>query len=357
MAFSREDLKTYEAKKFEPAPDSFDPFNPADAPANPAEPAAPAAEQVASEPVSVKTEADPLASDTSVDGSQVEQPAEATAAPAEEAVSADSDSDTQSAEADGAERSPRRNDARERIEELVSERNALRKYGEYLLETVKQLQAQPAAAKPAAAAPQADKEDPAPTLEQFDFDPAKFAQAQNEWVNKQIQKGIDQAVQKLQTQNEVATIRANFAARSEQFKKSKADFDVVLSNPALPPLHETAAALVLRSVNGPAIAYHLAKNPDLAVRVARMDPEQQRLAVARIEGQVTAAPSAAPAPKPANPQRTVSQAPAPFKPVESGTAISKKPENLMSMDEWVAQDRARKIAEKEARRKMRQAMR
>lgn len=347
--FTREQVAVKDGPKFVPAPDDFDPFNPT--PTGEAKTPEPKSEaKTDPEPVPVKTEPVTPASDNSDDGSKTPATAESGTA-----TSADPDGDTLSEPAEGAVTAPKRSEARERIEELVTERNALRKYGDYLLETIKQIQA---AKEPPATTPPVAKDDPAPTLEQFEYDPAKYARAQNEWMQRQIDKGINKAVEQIQVQQSSAQLRANFQAKAEEFKKSKPDFDLVLSNPTLPTLHKDAAAEVIKSTNGPALAYHLAKNPDLAARIARMDALQQVMALGRIEAQITAE-AQAPAPKAPTPPktRTVTNAPPPPKPVESGTSVSTKPENLMSMDEWVARDRERKLAEKEARRKIRSAMR
>lgn len=356
MAFTRADLTTYEAQ---PATqiENFDPFNPT----------------AKSEPSSaeVTAEADPVPSteesvteptETKVDdGSTTEPQAEPVAAdPAN--PEGDKEPDLEATIDDGKPRSR----AQERIEELVAERNALRKYGEYLLNQVEDMRKAPKGAQqdpPPAVASQAEATDTIPTLEDAEYDPAKFAKMQNEWIQKQVDKRVQSAVQQFETRQSEVQVRQAFEQRTTEFKKTAADFDVVIANPALPSLAREAARVVIQSENGPAIAYHLAKNPDLAARISRMEPINQATAIGRIEEQLVRAKADA-----ANTQKEpskqepakaapakVTKAPPPPKPVSGSSTAVQKPEHLMSMDEWVAQDRARKIADRKARASARTA--
>lgn len=354
MAFSRDDLKTYETQT--PVMDpNHDPWSPRDTKdvLNPeADP-------------QVKAEASPDPSPEDVtepaeqgnDGSTTENQAEPVAA-ADATPEGEKDPDHDEDFADGKPRSR----AQERIEELVAERNALRKYGEYLLAQVERKNpAQPAAESQPVHKDQS-VDDSAPTLESAEYDPVKLAKMQTEWIQKQVEKRVETAVKQIESrQSEVATRQA-FENRTAEFRKSAPDFDVVISNPALPQLAPDAARVVVRSDNGPDIIYHLGKNPDLAVRISRMDAASQSAAIGRLEEQLVRAKAEA-----ANAQKEpskvtkapakVTKAPPPPKPVSSSSGVVSKPENIMSMDEWVAAERNRKIAEKQARIKMRNAMR
>jgi hypothetical protein len=338
MTFSREDVANYEKQSPPPVESEAKPVEQAPAP-------------VETTSVSAETpQVEPVVSDGSTKAETAESAA-ATAVPDGEQVQVETEAEPASAtSSDG---KPRRNEARERIEELVAERNALRKYGEYLLKTVDELKT---TSQPKAAGPQAPTvaEDPAPTLEQHQFDPAAFAKAQNEWVQRQVEKRVAQAVEGLEARRTEATMRSNFEARTAEFRKTQPDYDIVIGNPALPALAPNTARLIVKSETGPQLAYHLAKNPDLATRISRMDPDQQGMAIGRLEAQLQV-----PVPVKTTPQvkRTVTQAPPPPKPVSSGSGVVQKDINQMSMDEFVAHERAKKLADRELRQRTRKAMR
>lgn len=348
MAFSRDDIASYE-KQPQVKVENFDPWHPTTptAEAKPAEPtpeSTPAPKEETSASPAETPQVEPA--DGSIQAVEAESAPADPAQPESEAVA--------DAEAGNEGSQPRRSEARERIEELVAERNSLRQYGEYLLDELKK-QKQAGQPAPETAAPEAD---PAPTLEQFQFDPVAFSRAQNEWLDRQVAKRVESAVKQRESQREETSLQANFTQRAAELRKTKPDFDVVLSNPSLPTLARNAARKVISLEQGPEIAYHLAKNPDLATRIARMEPEDQIMAIGRIDAQLQAAKvQPAPAPKPAPAKRTVTQAPPPPKPVGNAGPLTEKPADVMSMDEWVAKDRARKIAEREAKKRMREAMR
>lgn len=335
MTFSRDDMAAYE--KQTPAPVEPVPEPVAVAPVTPP-----------AEVVPVSAEA-PLASAETPQDAPVSDDSSLAVVADPAPASAETDSETPS-DIDAAPRDekPRRNEARERIEELVAERNALRKYGEHLLRTVDELKKP---VQPVTPAPEIDT-DPPPTLEQHQFDPSAFSKAQNEWVQRQVDKRVATAVQGLEARRDEATLRSNFESKTAEFKKLHTDYDLVISNPALPPLAPNTARLIIKSEQGPDLAYHLAKNPDLATRIARMDTEQQAMAIGRLEAQLTATPVT----KPNLQKRTVTQAPPPPKPVSSGASIVTKTIAEMSMDEFVAHERSLKLAQKEARQRLRRAM-
>lgn len=351
MAFSRDDLTTYEAKPQTQDP-NHDPWG---------------GKTLEAEP-QVKAEAEPDSSPEAVtepteegnDGSTTENPAETVAAnPA--TPEGEKDPNLDDLDTDGARPRSR---AQERIEELVAERNALRKYGEYLLTQVDDLRkAPPKGAQPESRPAPTEVDDTAPTLETADYDPIKLNKLQNEWIQKQVDKQVKSAIQQIETSRSEVAIRQAFESKIVEFRKNAPDFDTVLANPALPQLAPEAARVVVRSDNGPAIAYHLAKNPDLATRISRMEPVSQAAAIGRLEEQIVRTtadskttqkePSKTAPVKPAS----VTKAPPPPKPVSSGSAVVQRPGELMSMDEWVANERSKKIADQAAKKKLRLSMR
>lgn len=354
MAFSREDLTVYESKpQTEVDSKTFDPFNPTVPLGVEVEATAESSPEVVAEP--------PV---EGIDGSTTEQEAEPVAA---ELDSPEVDKDPDITEpADGR----TRNRAQERITELVDERNAVKEYNKYLQSKLDELLRMQAglSAKPAesdsspAKVSQTETDELAPTLENADYDPVKLNKLQNEWIQKQVNKQVKAAVSQIETRQSELAIQQAFATRTAEFRKTTPDFDVILSNPALPQLAPEAARAVIKADNGPAIAYHLGKNPDLAVRISKMTVEDQKAAVYRLEGQIIRTTSETKDTK--EPSKVVTKAPAkvtkappPPKPVSSSSGIVQKDMAQMSMEEWVAYDRSRKIADRQAKQKLRQAMR
>jgi hypothetical protein len=273
---------------------------------------------------------------------------------------ADPSSDTPSGEqGDG---KPRRSAAQERIEELVTERNAFRKYGEHLLAHIEELKkgATPPTGSTGTPPPaaNADSGDEPPTLEQFKFDPVEFSKAQSKWLKDQVKKQVADTLAAARGQQDSAAATAKFIEREAVSRAAHPDFDLMTSkNPNFPKLDVKSADMIVKSELGTEIAYHLGKNPGLAARIEKMDRDSQIAAIGRIEGEL-AAKSAAPAPKgkPAPAQKTVTKAPPPPTSVR-GSVNPTKQVHEMSMEEFAAHERAQKLAKREQSLKIRRAMR
>lgn len=354
MAFSRDDLVAYENK-----PQVDDPnFDPWGGKSHPPEP-------------QVKAEASPESSAEDVTEPPVEGIDGSTTEPEAEPVAAEIDSPEVDKDPEldlGTDGARPRNRAQERITELVDERNAVKEYNKYLqskLDELLRMQVSKSTPAPDASpktVSQPEAEDVAPTLESVGFDPVELNKKQNEWIQKQVNKRVESAVKQIEVRQSEVAIRQAFENKTVEFRKTALDFDVVLANPALPQLAPEAARVVIKSDNGPAIAYHLAKNPDLAVRISKMEPVSQAAAIGRLEEQLvrtsaevvdTKEPSKVAKPVVAK----VTKAPPPPKPVSGGISPVQKDGSMMSMDEWVANERGRKIADRQAKIKLRQSMR
>lgn len=351
MSFSRDDLAAYAAQPQVQDP-NFDPWAGKSSPPEPQVKAEASTDPVIAEDV-------PEPSDKGdIDGSTTETTAEPVAAN-DATPEGDKDPNLDDLDTDGVRPRSR---AQERIEELVAERNALRKYGEYLLSQVDDLRkAPPKGAQQESRPAPTEMEDTAPTLESADYDPIKLNKMQNEWIQKQVDKQVKSAVEQIESRRNEGAIRQAFESRTAEFRKNAPDFDTVIANPALPQLAPEAARVIVRSDQGPDIVYHLAKNPDLATRISRMEPVSQAAAIGRLEEQIVrntadsknTQKEPSKTPKPAS----VTKAPPPPKPVSSGSAVVQRPGELMSMDEWVANERSKKIADQAAKKKLRLSMR
>ena len=96
----------------------------------------------------------------------------------------------------------------------------------------------------------------------------------------------------------------------------KADFNLRM------PLYQ----YIRESETGPELAYHIAKNPDIAERLNRLSPIKALAELGKIEVALAKAPEA---PKPAQSQPEVSKAPAPIKPLSGNSEpVHKEPKDM-----------------------------
>jgi hypothetical protein len=225
-----------------------------------------------------------------------------------------------------------------RIEELVSERKALKAQVEYLQQEVLKLQPQTQAA-PAVA--QTVTEEPRPTLESSGYDPAKFEQELQAWADKKVAVGLIKQPQQDQ-QNEVQQIVQAHNTRAQAFAAKTPDFHIVMNGPQMPALHGDSAKLILTSDLGPQIHYHLMKNPDRAVRIARQTPAQQAAAIGRLEAELSAA-------KPSQKNTTkVTSAPPPPAPTKAGGAAQTDPTKV-PIGDFIKNERAAMVQKRTGR--------
>lgn len=136
------------------------------------------------------------------------------------------------------------------------------------------------------------------------------------------------------------TIQA-FEDRAEKLRTTKSDIDIIFAAPkdGGPATTDHMAAVIWESEIGPEIAYHLAKNPDEALRICNLTPLAQAREIGKIE--------AALAPKPPAVKKP-SSAPEPITPVGSRThtptydTTDPKSIKTMSTSEWIAAENKRR---------------
>lgn len=147
-----------------------------------------------------------------------------------------------------------------------------------------------------------------------------------EYQDALIQWNVDQRIQVAEADRRASIEReqsqknhdAAVAAHYERIDAYRAggpsDFDAVIQSGQDLPLTAPMRDTVLSSEAGPALMYHLSKNPEECDRIANMHPMAQIKELgkleARIEGVTQAGPSSSPEP--------VTRAPRPIKPVGGG---------------------------------------
>ena len=142
-----------------------------------------------------------------------------------------------------------------------------------------------------------------PTLEDHDFDEAKF---QDALIDYKIESRVGVA-EKQQASNDV---HKNFASNVERFTKKAGDYMEVIAE--LPELPSQTLEVVMSSDNGPELAYYLGKNLDIADEIANASPMVAAMKLGEISVGLKAVKK----------DVIVSSAPDPIKPINSGGGIS-----------------------------------
>lgn len=170
----------------------------------------------------------------------------------------------------------------------------------------------------------------------------KAAYNAREMVARQEAALIDADVKAFEAQAEAAEkarqgqLLESYREQAQEAKERYADFDQVVAvamNPTI--VSQDLSLLVLESDRSADIAYHLGKNPALALQLSQMPP----IMAARELGRLEAALSV-PAPK------TQSNAPAPINPVTGKGATAAKSPDQMSLAEFAAWRAAGGVIEK-----------
>ena len=133
------------------------------------------------------------------------------------------------------------------------------------------------------AEPQPVEDAPLKTEADFDYDSVKYQR----YILSEAKNGaVEAAKRELQAERDRYTIshrEASFVNRSQEFAKTVEDFDAVVRNPTL-RISDAMAEIIKESDDGPALAYHLGKNPEMADRIAQLPPT----AAARVLGKIEA---------------------------------------------------------------------
>lgn len=123
------------------------------------------------------------------------------------------------------------------------------------------------------------------TLADFEFDDTRYSAYLREEATRAAREAA-QAEFTSQREREISQRRAaQFAERQKAFAKDTTDYHSVVSNPAFTQ-SEALVAEIMESDEGPAIAYYLANNLDIANRLNALPPVAVAREVARIEARL-----------------------------------------------------------------------
>lgn len=146
----------------------------------------------------------------------------------------------------------------------------------------------------------------------------------DDYVVEKASLKIEQDRLNSQSESLKKSIAETFQLRVDAAKDLYSDYEVVAQNPAL-PITDDMAEVIMDSEQGPDIAYHLGKNPQEALRIAKLSKTRQAVEIGKLEDRLS---KPAPIKKPP---------PAPINPV-SGSSIGTvaKDPSKMSDKEWYA---------------------
>lgn len=168
-----------------------------------------------------------------------------------------------------------------------------------------------------------------PSLEEYDYDQEKYTQAMAEYNAAANRSAVQDALtdqQRFQADQakkeaQQAMVHA-FTERTGAFRDEHADFDTVVQDPSFKQGAAMTQAILIAD-NGPAIAYHLAKNPGLTNDINQMNPVAAAMELGRISGRLaTEAPV------------KTTNTPTPVTPINTSSKGSEKTPHEMSADEY-----------------------
>lgn len=165
------------------------------------------------------------------------------------------------------------------------------------------------------------KQQTEPVLEQFKTYEEYVAAVADYKAEQKFQQLIERQSQQEAERQKQGRHEA-FIEKAETFASTTPDFNEVAFNPRL-AITDVMADVLDLSERGPEILYWLGKNPEEALRIARLPPVHASLEIGRLEARISA-----PQPK------TVTQAPPPIRPLSGGSGSALVDPDKMTSDEW-----------------------
>jgi hypothetical protein len=209
-----------------------------------------------------------------------------------------------------------------RIDELTRRRHEAEREAAYW-RAVAEGKAQPSGQAPATK----------PTPDQYD-NYADFVEALADF---KADEKVTKALAQRSAQTAQQTAHQTFQGRVTEFIKATPDYVDVVGNSDTPVAGHVAEHIQdPENELGPALAYHLAKNPDVAHRLNAMSPVAAGREIGRIEATLAKAPSAG-TPPPA-PAKKLTQAPEPASTTTTGQGRATKPAiGELPMKDYIAE--------------------
>jgi hypothetical protein len=163
--------------------------------------------------------------------------------------------------------------------------------------------------------------DAPPKEEDFNGDYFAWLSAKTVWEAEQrMSPKIRELEERLMGRDQASVqrdIAKGFSEREAEARKAIPDYDDVMAEADQIPASDAMLDVIRASDRGPALAYHLAKNPELSLKIANMPPLLAAKELGRIEASIS----------PAKP-RTESKAPAPIQAIKARSQVNTSPEDM-----------------------------
>ena len=166
-----------------------------------------------------------------------------------------------------------------------------------------------------------------PTLEDFDYDEAAFAEAK---TKRLIQQHIPKAVAKIEKERIDRELSKAKAERSSKFSERVKKLDITDYAETITALSESVVLPVdvieaIQDIeNGPEVAYYLGKNIDKASKLSEMRPTRAALEVGKISASLESV---------SKQKKKITKAPTPITQIKNGGGGGGKSYEKMSMKE------------------------
>jgi flagellar biosynthesis GTPase FlhF len=254
----------------------------------------------------------------------VEQPAPDAIAPAPVTDQAQAESSPAVNDADESSE-PRPKGVQKRIDELTRNWREAERREAALLDML-QRQQTPAKQEAVPEMPKA-----VPKLEDFNYDEASYQTALFKHVKDEAAQAARDELQQERTREKEQAKKQTFKQRETDFAKANPDYISLTRDPSL-PFTRAIVELTAESEKGPEVLYYLAKNREIADRIAELSPVAAAREIGRIEAKLEKPPAPTPPlPRPA----PVSQAPPPPPRLETSEPAIEKDPDQMSMGDWL----------------------
>lgn len=176
-----------------------------------------------------------------------------------------------------------------------------------------------------------------PTLEECDFDPVRWQQANNAYLKDEIRREERENQARERERQTLMT----YQQKLEAFVETHPDFEEAVGSIDPRFFSPELERAVMAHDKGPALAYHLATNEEALWQIASVRPDLVAEAVNRMASRLGSAPAVQQQAAPVPPAKPISQAPPPA-PVLSGRAPTQVPQEKLTDDEWYKADRERR---------------
>lgn len=206
---------------------------------------------------------------------------------------------------------------------------------ERMVDRLTQQRSQPEEPKPAQPPEPIQPTRPRPTREQFDFDEDKYVEAVADWKYEQREAQVAQKARQQAQQQTVQTFQQEFETRKANIRKEGAekypDFNETIDSvPGEIFNEETAFIISMVTEQPPDVAYHLAKNPTEAERIAKLPPLVKAYELGKLQSSIS------------NRQPRTPKAPPPINPV-GGKEPARVKEDDLPIQEWLKRRNAGQI--------------